>query len=327
VRPVGPQQLAPPRLAAWGLALLALAGCGQASPADRLPRQVAAADLRPAALGSGERLSVVATTSIVADVVAAVGGPWVDVTALIPPSVDPHAFEPTPRDVQRLSQAHVVFVNGLGLELFLADLIGEAGGSAGVVAVSDGVTSRRLSEEGDSGGFDPHTWLDPRNVAQWTANIETALAALDPAHAEAFAANAASTRAELAALDGEIRRLVETVPPERRRLLTDHEELGYFAEAYGFTIVGSILPGPSSLAEPSAADLAALLDRVRAEQVPAIFVTSVVDPAIVRRLAEDAGIQVVTLYVHSLSDPDGPAPDYPSLMRYNAAAIVDALAP
>ena len=132
---------------------------------------------------------------------------------------------------------------------------------------------------------------------------------------------------ELDALDREIRQAVSAIPAEDRKLVTDHDELGYFADEYGFTVVGTIIPGASSLAEPSAAQLAELLDRVQAEDVPAVFVSSVVNPSLVETFAADAGIRVVTLYAHSLTPPDGPAPSYLDLMRYNAEAIVAALTP
>ena len=177
------------------------------------------------------------------------------------------------------------------------------------------------------GAADPHTWFDPNNVIQWTENVHAALQALDPDHAVDYAANAQSSRAELRALDQDIRRAVGGIPPKSRKLVTDHDELGYFADEYGFTVVGSVIPGTSSLADPSAAQLAELLDKVRAEKVPAVFVTSVVNPSVVETFAADAGIRVITLYGHSLTAADGPAPTYVALMRYNAEAIAAALTP
>jgi len=292
-------------------------------------------DLVPVPLSTGEKLSVVATTSILADVVGRIGGDEIELLSLIPIGVDPHAFEPTPRDAQALAEADVVLINGFGLEAFLEDLIRQAGGSAPVVSASLGIAplafegEEHEEEEGahEEHGADPHTWLDPNNVAHWTERIEAALSALDPKRAEVFASNGEAYRAELATLDGEIRDLVSRIPPENRKMVTDHDELGYFAEAYGFTVVGTVIPGASSLAEPSAGQLADLLDLVKAQQVPAMFVSSVVNPALVETFAADAGIRVATLYAHSLTAPDGPAPSYLELMRYNAETIAAALTP
>ena len=292
-------------------------------------------DLVPVPLSTGEKLSVVATTSILADVVGRIGGDEIELLSLIPIGVDPHAFEPTPRDAQALGEADVVLINGFGLEAFLEDLIRQAGGSAPVVSASLGIAplafegEEHEEEQGaqEEHGADPHTWLDPNNVAHWTENIEAALSALDPNRAEVFASNGETYRAELATLDGEIRDLVSRIPPENRKLVTDHDELGYFADEYGFTVVGTVIPGASSLAEPSAGQLADLLDQVKAQQVPAVFVSSVVNPALVETFAADAGIRVATLYAHSLTAPDGPAPSYLELMRYNAETIAAALTP
>jgi ABC-type Zn uptake system ZnuABC Zn-binding protein ZnuA len=293
--------------------------------------------LRPASLEPDEKLRVLATTSIVADAVAQVGGDQIEVHQLIPLGVDPHAFEPTPRDARALAEADIVFVNGFGLEAFMADLIQQAGSGVPVISVSEGIEplpfegEERVGGEGEGEqhehGADPHTWLDPNNVIRWTQNIETALGALDPGRAEAYTANGESYRSELAALDAQIREAVSRIPEENRKLVTDHDELGYFADEYGFTVVGTVIPGASSLADPSAAELTALLDRVRAQAVPAVFVSSVVNPALVEIFAADAGMRVAALYAHSLTAPDGPAPSYLELMRYNAETIAAALTP
>src|SRR3990172_4012000 len=216
-------------------------------------------ELEPVALSPGAKLSVVATTSILADVVGRIGGNEIELLSLLPIGVDPHAFAPTPRDAQALAEADVVLINGFGLEAFLEDLIRQAGGSAPVVSASLGIAplpfegEEHEEEEGahEEHGADPHTWLDPNNVAHWTERIEAALSALDPKRAEVFASNGEAYRAELATIDGEIRDLVSRIPPENRKLVTDHDELGYFADAYGFTVVGTVIPRASTLSQPS----------------------------------------------------------------------------
>ncbi|HMK07830.1 MAG TPA: zinc ABC transporter substrate-binding protein [Anaerolineales bacterium] len=320
-----------------GVSFLLAACVGRSAPAASAvePFLTPLDRLQPVSLADGERLHVVATTSIVADVVSQLGGDRIDLTTLVPIGTDPHAFEPTPSDARALAQADVIFINGFGLEAFLGDLLRDSGSPAPVVSVSLGIDPLPFGGEShgesatpeSSGRVDPHTWLDPNNVIVWTRNIQTALAALDPAGAETYAAHADAYRADLTSLDQHIRQAVSLVPPQARRLVTDHDELGYFADEYGFTIVGAVIPGASSLAEPSASELASLLDRVRTEHVPAVFVSSVVNPSLVDTFAADAGIKVVTLYGHSLTPPGGPAPDYLTLMRYNADAIAAALTP
>ena len=300
--------------------------------------------IQPIPLQTGEKLEVVATTSVLADVVGQVGGEAISLTTLIPAGSDPHAFQPTPQDARKLAEADVVIISGFGLEEFMADLIEQAGGGAVVVSASLGIEPLAaedlpvqdhatappdLAEEDPHAGhaIDPHTWFDPNNVIHWTENIEAALTAVDPDNRQTYADHAAAYREQLAALDAEIRKAVAQVPAAGRKLVTDHEELAYFADEYGFELVGSVLPGTSSLAEPSAQEMAALFDLIQAEGVPAIFVTASSNHAVAQRLAEDAGVELVTLYGHSLTDEQGPAPSYLELMRYNVRAIVEALAP
>jgi ABC-type Zn uptake system ZnuABC Zn-binding protein ZnuA len=314
-------------LATWVLVGCSTTATPSGSPYAE-PYLTALDNLQPVSLAQGEKLRVVATTSIVSDVVAHVGGDAIDLHSLIPVGADPHAFEPTPQDAQALTQADAIIINGFGLEAFMADLIRETGGSAPVISASLGIEPIPFSgEEATLSGADPHTWLDPNNVIHWTENIEAALTALDPAQADTYAANAASYRAALAELDRQMRQIFSGIPTENRKLVTDHDKLGYFADEYGFTVVGTVIPGASSLAEPSAAQLAQLLDQVKAQHVPAVFVSSVVNPTLVDTFAADAGIHVVTLYAHSLTEPGGAAPSYLELMRYNAEAIAAALTP
>lgn len=290
--------------------------------------------LAAVALAAGEKLHVVATTNLVADVVAQVGGDRITLHTLMGPGVDPHSYSTTPQDLRTLEEAQVVFINGLHLEEALADLLG--GLTAPVVPVNAGITPRAISEEhsaehssaGDEHhheGDDPHTWQRVANVKLWVENIRESLRQLDPANAEAYHAAAAAYLAELDALDAEIRAKIETIPAERRKLVTDHETFGYFADEYGFTIVGALIPSLSTAAEPSAQALAQLQDQLAAEGVKAIFVGTTVNPRLAEQMAQDLGIQVVSLYSDSLSAPDGPAATYLDFMRYNVNAMVTAL--
>lgn len=285
-------------------------------------------------LAAGEKLHVVATTNLVADVVTQVGGDRITLHTLMGPGVDPHSYSTTPQDLRTLEEAQVVFINGLHLEEALTDLLG--GLTAPVVPVNAGVTPRAMGEEhggeqhaeGEEHhheGGDPHTWQRVANVKVWVENIEGSLSQLDPANAEAYHTAAEAYLAELDALDAEIRAKIETIPPERRKLVTDHETFGYFADEYGFTIVGALIPSLSTAAEPSAQALAALQDQLTAAGVAAIFVGTTVNPRLAEQMAQDLGIQVVSLYSDSLSAPDGPAASYLAFMRYNVDAIVEAL--
>ncbi|MCB9160138.1 MAG: zinc ABC transporter substrate-binding protein [Caldilineaceae bacterium] len=288
-----------------------------------------AADLTPVTLGDGELLQVAATTNIIADVVAQVGGDAIALTALVPTGADPHSYQAKPDDLRLLDDAHVLFVNGLGLEEAMASILASLE-TTPLVSVNEDVTPRALEAAADDaahdhGGIDPHTWMDVANVQLWVDTIEAALRALDPAHADTFAANAAAYRAELDALDAEIRAQIETIPPERRKLVTDHDSFGYFAAAYGVEVIGTVIPALSTLASPSARQLAALQDQLAQQDVAAVFVGTTVNPQVAERLAGDLGIRVVPVYTGSLSAADGPAASYVALMRYDVQALVDAL--
>ena len=281
------------------------------------------------------RLRVVATTSIVADVVGRVGGDRIGLTVLMPPGTDPHAFQPRPQEVALVSDADVLFANGAGLETFLEALLESAGAQDAqrVVEVSAGIELLPAGGEHegedeahghDAQRGDPHTWTDPNNLLVWVATIERALSALDPAGAESFHANAAAYRAELEALDVWIREQVAQVPPAGRMLVTDHQIFGYFAARYGFTQAGAIFPGASTLAEPSAQELAALEDAIRELGVKVVFVGSTVNPSLAQRVAEDTGTRLVTLHTGSLTR-GGDADTYLDYVRTNVSAMVEAL--
>lgn len=182
------------------------------------------------------------------------------------------------------------------------------------------------SEAHDHGVCDPHLWLDPHNVMIWADNIAGALAAADPTHAETYQANADAYKAQLETLDGELAVLVDTLPEDRRILVTNHEFLGYFAHAYGFEVAATVIPGVSTSAEPNPQELTALIDLIRAEGVPAIFAEVSANTQLAEVVGQEAGVMVVTdLYTESLSDAAGPAATYIDYMRHNTETIVAAL--
>ncbi len=313
------------------LAVVFISGCAAgANPApttlgsttfDVLPTLV------PVPLASGERLRVVATTSIVADVVRAIAGDRVDVAELVPLGADPHDFQPTPQDAAAISNADVVFINGAGLEQYMTRLLANAGGGIPVVPVSYGTTLLTLQGGGSAPEDDPHIWFDPNNVKTWVTNIRSALSALDPGGEATYQAHADAYLAQLDALDAWIREQVAAVPEARRKLVTDHTFMAYFSKEYGFEQVGMVTEGSSTLAEPSAQELASLEDAIRAQHVAAIFVGTTVNPQVAQQIAQDVGIHVVPIYTGSLSDPAGPAGTYLDFMRYDVGQIVAALRP
>lgn len=279
--------------------------------------------------------SVLAAESFLADIAQNVAGSRLTVGTLIPRGADPHAFEPTPADVRRVSDAQVFIVNGAGLEVFLDKLLTGVGGERRVIEASFGLSPRPEEPAGgepvDSGGHggsevDPHFWLDPVLVQTYVANIERGLTEADPAGAAEYAANAAKYSAELRRLDAWVRSQVDTVPQARRLLVTDHHSLGYYADRYGFRVVGALLSSFSTGAAPSARQMVELIAAIKETGAPAIFLAVGTNPQLAEQIGRDAGVRVVTgLYTHSVSDPKGEATTYIAMIEYNTRAIVEAL--
>jgi len=274
-----------------------------------------------------------ATTTIVGDVVAQVGGDLIDLSVLLPTGADPHSFDPTPQDVAKVVGADVIFANGAGLEDFLDNLIESAGAQDKVVHVSEdiefliseGQDHDNEDEDHDHISANPHTWTDPNNVIVWVHTIKQKLNELDPENSEAYQVNADKHTTELVALDAWIQEQVKIIPVENRKLVTDHAIFGYFATRYGFEQIGALIPSFSTLAEPTAQDLAKIEDAVQNLDVKAVFVGNTVNSNLAERIAEDTGMQLIFVYTGSLSQPDGEAGTYLDYVRYNTFAFVDAL--
>lgn len=290
---------------------------------------------------SGRQPRIIATTTIVGDVVRQIAGERITVTVLMPVNADPHAFEPTPRDIAAVAEADVVFINGLGLEEFLRPLIENSGiDPARIIAVSDGVQPLDFAgeaahaddeehadeEEHHHSGADPHVWFNPLNVAIWSDTIAGALSALDPPGAASYSNNAERYKTQLNELDATLQQEVARIPVERRKLVTDHDNLAYLAEHYGFELIGAVIPAVSSAAQPSAQELAELQTAIKEYGVPAIFVGSTVNPQLAEQVAKDTGVKLLPIYTDSLSDSSGPAATYLDLMRYTIRVIVSGLA-
>lgn len=306
------------------LASLLLAACGGNAPT-----------------ASNNGIKVVASTTIVGDVVQKIGGDLIELTVLFPPGTDPHTFEPRPQDIVVLSEARVVVINGMGLEEALEPAL-EANVKGTIVHASDGIEvlafeggeheeeehegeEHEGEEEHAHEGGDPHTWTDPNNVIVWTQNIAAALAEADPVNAKTYHANADAYIASLTELDGWIHAQVAQIPAGRRKMVTDHLSFGYLADEYGLEQAGALIGSFSTNAAPSAQELAALEDRIKEQGVPAVFVGKTVNPALAEQVAQDTGVKLVYLYTGSLSEAGGEADSYINFMRYNVNAIVEAL--
>lgn len=311
----------------WILSMLVLASCSTSQAAN-------------GATQASGKLKVVATNSIVADVVRQVGGNAIDLSQLLPLGSDPHSFEPSPQDVAKVADADVVFMNGVGLEEFMQPLLENAAGKARLVSVSEKIPLLELdpsavaleAEEhpgeahtGAEHQSDPHVWMDPNNVIVWSQNIAATLSELDAANAETYQANAEKYQQELKDLDAWVQQQVAQIPAENRKIVTDHVVFGYFSRRYGFTQVGAVVPGYSTMAEPSAKELANLEDMIRKLGVKAIVVGKTVNPALAQRVAEDTNTQLVFVYTGSLSESGGPADNYLNFIKYNVEVLVSAL--
>ena len=278
---------------------------------------------------------VVASTTLIGDVVQQISGDLVDLHVLLPVNSDPHSFSPAPKDVVMIETASLVFLNGFHLEESLENLI-TANAQGRIVTVSDGVQTIEIgsfthSEDSQTGteeqhaGPDPHVWMDPSNVQVWVENIARALSDIDPGNAAIYQQNAKVYLLELEQLNNWIADQVAQIPPERRELITDHDDLGYFAQAYGLHVVGVVVIGGSTLSDPSAQQIAGLEQVITDSGAPAIFVGTTVNSRLSERIAADTGAVLVRVYTGSLSAPDGPAGTYIEMMQYNVTAIVEAL--
>lgn len=317
------------------LASLLITSCGSPTPAgDDLLTPIDELGHRTGS--ENEPLRVVASNSIVADVARQVSGNLARVDALLPPGSDPHGLDLVPADLQRIEGADLVLVSGFGLDTPILSAIGAAGLTVPIVSVSEGLQPLRLDpaapdEEDDHDhegeGADPHVWLNPLNVVQWTENIAAALGNLEPDQRAAYRRNAEAYIRELHDLDRWVEGTLQPIPASKRLLVSDHASLAYFAEQYGFQVLGAVIPSYSTQAEPAPQDLARLAGLIEEHQVVALFVDAGANRSAMTALSEDLGVSIEVLYEGSLSGPSGPAETYLELMRYNVTTIVGALAP
>jgi zinc/manganese transport system substrate-binding protein/manganese/iron transport system substrate-binding protein len=302
----------------WGLGMLLVAG-------------LAALGLVPRALvlraQAGPGLRVVASTSVLADLVRQVGGSRLGaVQSVVPPGVDVEDYEPRPEDLQAVSQSSLLVMNGLALDRWVPRLVQAAHPGLPTLVLADGLPVLGVGASQDEDiaqNGNPHFWLDPRYARLYVQRIHDQLVSLDPDGAAAYDANTAAYLGQLDELDEWIQQQVARIPPDNRKLVTFHEAYPYFAARYGFQLIGVITPSPGQ--EPSAGELAQLIETVKAAHVKAVFSEAQFSPRLTQTLAQEAGVQQVVsdLYNDSLGDP--PVDSYIGMMHYDVQRIVQAL--
>jgi zinc/manganese transport system substrate-binding protein len=275
-----------------------------------------------------ERVTVVASFSVISDMLATVAGGHVEIRTIVGAGSDCELYQPTPADVATIASAEAVFFNGLNddFEPWLEPLLRQAAFKGAKVVVTRGVRTLTAEEEHPISGrqlptsIDQHAWLDPRNGATYVRNIAAALVRLDPANAVDYRARATNYANQILALDTWARQEMAEVPATRRRVLASHDSLQYIAAAYGITLLA--VNGWTNASEPSAAELEKLARQIRAEHVRAVFLDSITDPRAIRRIASESGATVGgTLYGDSLSPAGGEADSYLRMLRHDVATL------
>ncbi len=302
------------RQAVLGCALAALFAL--ASPAARAQDKIQ------------DKIKVIASFSILADLVRNVGGDRVEVGALVGPNGNAHVYAPSPADARKVADAKAVFVNAMGFEGWLDRLVKASGTKARIVVVTKGVAPRGRSDSHghghDHGRTDPHAWQSVANAKIYVANIRDALIAIDPTGKTTYEANAAAYLAKLDALEKEVKETIARIPADRRAIITSHDSFGYFGGAYGISFTAP--QGVSTEAEASAKDVAAIIRQIKRRKITAIFMENVTDPRLLKQIANETGAKIGgTLYSDALTDESGDAPTYIDLIRHNLKQLAGAL--
>jgi zinc/manganese transport system substrate-binding protein len=276
-----------------------------------------------ASASAADKPKVVASFSIIGDLVRNVGGDRIELVTLVGPDGDAHVYSPTPADGQRISEAHVVFLNGLGFEGWINRLVRASGTRATLVDTAKGTSGVAESRHGRA-AVDPHAWQSVTNAKIYVANIRDALIAADPAGKEIYAARTDAYLARLDALESEVKAAIAAIPADRRRIITSHDAFAHFETAYGLDFVAP--QGVSTEAEASARDVGRIIRQIRKERIGAVFFENISDPRLIERIAQETGARIgERLYSDALSGPDGPAATYIDMMRHNIRALSTAL--
>nr|WP_238717829.1 zinc ABC transporter substrate-binding protein [Petrachloros mirabilis] len=304
-----------PSLRRWGWGLLgigaiALSSCTNTSPLSDDPD-------RP--------LKVVTTSTILQDWADTVAGDSLEVVGILQPGVDPHVYEPVPADLQKLEQADLVFYNGHNLEPGLIRMIQASVPEDQAFAVGEVIPPLDLEKAGETVP-DPHVWGDVGNARVMVTAMRDRLIELSPDHRQVFTTNAADYQQILATLDEWVRDQMQTLPPQRRYLVTTHDAFQYYGRAYGLTIAGTLI-GISTEEQPSARTVGTLAQRIREVAVPTIFAETTINPALIQTVAQEAGVEVATqpLYSDSLGAPGSQADTYVDMQVINTQTIVEGL--
>ena len=275
---------------------------------------------------------VVVSFSVLGDIVHQIAGDAVTVQTLVGPDSDAHAYEPTPQDGAALTKAAAVVTIGLHFEPWLEELYVASGSRAPVIVSSTGIKtiapqaheSAHSTDHADES--DPHIWHDVTNVITMVGTVRDALTAALPAHADTFATNSATYIAALETLDADILAAVAQIPAQNRKLVTNHDTFGYFAERYGFTVVGTVSGVSTEGSDPSATAIVRLAEEIRHSGVPAIFIENMSNSALIENVAHEAGVVIADpLYTDALGQADSPGATYIDMMRYNVATMKTAL--
>lgn len=268
---------------------------------------------------------VLATETFLGDITQNIAGDRLKVETLLPATVDPHTFEPTPQDAVKITESQVLIVNGLGYETWLAKTLENIGGGRLVVTATDGLAPNP-DPSGEHPAGDPHMWMNPLNTIHYVENIRDGLIQVDPAGKDIYTANADAYIAKLKSLDQWVKDQTAQIPPQKRLLVTNHDALGYFAQAYNFKIVGAVIPSVTDEASPSAQQMAGLIDTIKSSGAPAIFLDIGENQNLAKQIASESGAKVITdLYVESTSVSTGPAPTYIDMLKHDTIIIVNAL--
>jgi zinc/manganese transport system substrate-binding protein/manganese/iron transport system substrate-binding protein len=273
-----------------------------------------------------DAIDVVATTTVFADLVRQVGGSHVRVSSLVPPGGEVHTFDPTPADIARVADADLVVMNGLGLDDWVADLAADSGATGPILKLGEDLEGVRYlaPDTHEALAINPHLWMDVRNGIRYAVRIGDELARVDADNATSYADQTMTYTQLLTELDSWARDQIAAMPAERRKVVSFHDAFPYFAAAYGLEIVGTVIDAPGQ--DPSAGEIAGLIDEIRASGASALFGEAQFNPELARTIAEEAGIAVVTdLYTDSLGDP--PADTYDGMIRSDVEKVVEALQP
>lgn len=278
----------------------------------------------PSIATADTKIAVVATNSILADLVRNVGGDMIELHVLVGPNADVHTFEPSPQDNIVLAKAKIIFEIGLHLEPWLNDLYTASSSQAQRYCVTTGMADLIRIHDNE---VDPHVWHDPWKVVDMVKMVRDGLVKADPGHSDIYETNANAYLNQLAWLMNSIQTKILEVPVERRKLVTSHDTFGYFARRFGFQIVGAAIDSATTeAADPSALKIAQLVEQVKMAKVPAVFMENVSNPKLIDAVAREAGVKVAPkLYSDALGEAGSPGEDYIHMMQHNVEVIVEAL--